>query len=312
MKKAFLFSLGLIVAVASLFVSCREDDDLVCVVSVSANTGGNAYILNYIGAPTSVNALIGDVVRVAAISDEGYFFLAWYVSGSDSPISTDAVIEFIVDRNVELVAKFAEKKVPAAPVAPVVYEVVDLGLSVQWAAHNVGATKPEEYGCYYAWGETAEKQYYGWGSYKWCNGGPYTMTKYCTKSDYGTVDNKTVLEPEDDVAHVKWGGNWRMPTREELYELCSKCDWERTVLNGVNGYKVKSRVNDNYIFLPAAGCCNGATFEYKGENCFYWSNSLYNSRSDYACDLVVVGTNYDGWYYGSDRYNGLPVRPVCK
>lgn len=74
MKKAFLFSLGLIVAVASLFVSCREDDDLICVVSVSANTGGNAYILDHIGTPTSVNALIGDVVRVAAISDDGYFF----------------------------------------------------------------------------------------------------------------------------------------------------------------------------------------------------------------------------------------------
>ena len=88
------------------------------------------------------------------------------------------------------------------------HEYVDLGFpsGLKWATCNVGANNPWEYGGYYAWGETEEKSNYDWSTYKWCNGSKDTMTKYCTDSSYGTVDNKTVLEPEDDVAHVKWGG----------------------------------------------------------------------------------------------------------
>ena len=113
---------------------------------------------------------------------------------------------------------------------------IDLGLSVKWASCNVGATAPEEYGGYYAWGETEEKSDYNWITYKHCNGSnETTMTKYCTDSSYGTVDNKTTLEQEDDVATVKWGGNWRIPTREELQELIDKCTWTWTTYNEVNG-----------------------------------------------------------------------------
>ena len=124
------------------------------------------------------------------------------------------------------------------------YEYVDLGLSVKWATFNVGATKLEEYGDYCAWGET-EPYYevgyaqespqahwkdgysagYGWSNYKWCNGSYSTLTKYNTSTSYGTIDNKTVLDPEDDVAHVKWGGSWRMPTFGELSELHNSCTW---------------------------------------------------------------------------------------
>ncbi len=85
-------------------------------------------------------------------------------------------------------------------------EPVDLGLSVLWASWNVGAECPEDYGNYYAWGEIEEKCIYDWSTYKWCNGSDKSMTKYCTNSSYGTVDGKTILEPEDDVAHVLWGG----------------------------------------------------------------------------------------------------------
>ena len=103
------------------------------------------------------------------------------------------------------------------------HEYVDLGLSVKWATCNMGASSPEEYGDHYAWGETETESTYDWNTYKWCKGSKNTLTKYCTDSDYGTVDNKTVLDPEDDVAQVKWGGNWRMPTDAEIEELRENC-----------------------------------------------------------------------------------------
>jgi hypothetical protein len=132
------------------------------------------------------------------------------------------------------------------------HEYVDLGLSVKWATCNVGATKPEEYGDYFAWGETTPKDAYDWSTYKWCNGGPSTQTKYCTNSSYGTVDNKTTLDLSDDAACANWGGSWRMPTRAEQDELRNNCTWTWTTQNGVNGYKVTG-TNGNSIFLPAAG-----------------------------------------------------------
>ena len=159
----------------------------------------------------------------------------------------EAVDTMYIYRNDNVVERIPVSKIDSvvfiAPVAPVVpvtpqYEAVDLGLSVKWAAYNVGATKPEEYGGYYAWGETEEKSNYTWGTHKWCNGSYDTMTKYCTNSSYGTVDNKIVLDPEDDVAHVKWGGDWRMPTFGELHELYSNCTWLWITINGINGYKV--------------------------------------------------------------------------
>ena len=189
-------------------------------------------------------------------------------------------------------------------------EAVDLGLpsGVKWATFNVGATKPEEYGGYYAWGETEEKSDYSWSTYKWCKGSETSMTKYCTDSSYGTVDNKTVLDLEDDVAHVNWGGSWRMPTRAEQDELRENCAWIWTTLNGVNGYKVISKTNGNSIFLPAAGCREGAGGGYRGSGGFYWSSSLYSSYSYNAYCL------YSGYYDGSygRRFYGLSVRPVSE
>ena len=187
------------------------------------------------------------------------------------------------------------------------YEAVDLGLSVKWATFNVGATKPEEYGGYYAWGETEEKDNYEWSTYKWCNCSSTTMTKYCTDSYCGTVDNKTVLDPEDDVAHVKWGGSWRMPTKAEQDELRTNCTWNWTTQNGVNGYKVTG-TNGNSIFLPAAGYFYGANLRYSGSSGDYWSSSLYEGSSDLAYDLLF-GSGYYGWGYNY-RCHGFSVRPV--
>ena len=186
------------------------------------------------------------------------------------------------------------------------HEYVDLGLSVKWATCNVGATKPEEYGGYYAWGETEEKDDYDWDTYKWCNGSYDTMTKYC-ESDYGTVDNKTVLDPEDDVAHVKWGGSWRMPTKAEQDELCDSCTWTWTTQNGVNGYTVTG-ANGNSIFLPAAGYRKGTDLLISGGG-YYWLSSLCERDSLYAYCLLFFSGRYDR--YENIRRFGYTVRPVC-
>ena len=190
------------------------------------------------------------------------------------------------------------------------HEYVDLGLpsGTKWATCNIGATKPEEYGNYYAWGETEPKTTYNWSTYKWCNGSSDTQTKYCTSSSYGTVDNKTTLEPEDDAAHVNWGGAWRMPTDAEWTELRENCTWTWTIKNGVNGYEVKSEANGNSIFLPAAGYRFYDDLYYAGISGNYWSSSL---NTDYPYDAWYVGF-YSGRVnrFDDGRYYGRSVRPV--
>ena len=197
-----------------------------------------------------------------------------------------------------------DNKPPAAPVA------VDLGLpsGTKWANCNVGATAPEEYGGYYAWGETEEKSDYSFETDKYSNGGYFEKTKYSIDCIFGTVDNKTILEPCDDVATVKWGGAWRMPTFDEFKELKDKCTWEWATLNGVYGYQVTGP-NGNSIFLPAAGNRYGSEVSGQGAEGAYWSSSLN------------CGHNFDAYYLGFSRYHcdgssysrsyGLAVRPVC-
>ena len=193
------------------------------------------------------------------------------------------------------------------------HEYVDLGLSVKWATCNVGATKPEEYGDYFAWGETQPKSTYDWSTYKWCRGSYDTQTKYCTNSSYGTVDNKTTLELSDDAARANWGGSWRMPTDAELTELREQCTWTWTTQNGVYGYKVtskKSGYTNKSIFLPAAGYRDGSSIYYAGSSGYYWSSSLYTDYPDYAWNVYFRS---DYVYRSlSNRHSGFSVRPVCQ
>lgn len=196
------------------------------------------------------------------------------------------------------------------------HEFVDLGLSVKWATCNIGADKPEDYGDYFAWGETtgynSGKTYFDWSTYKWCNGSSSTMTKYCTQSKYGTVDNKTVLDPADDAATVNWGGDWRMPTSAELQELLDNCTWSWTQENGVNGYRVTSKkvgYTDKSIFLPAAGYRWSDRLSSAGSNGYYWSSSLLTDSSGHAWFL-----NFHSGYRSMNddlRSNGHSVRAVC-
>ena len=192
------------------------------------------------------------------------------------------------------------------------HEYVDLGLSVKWATCNVGATKPEEYGDYFAWGETEPKSIYDWSTYKYYNGSSSSLTKYCTNSGYGTVDYKTTLELSDDAARANWGGSWRMPTDAELTELREQCTWTWTTQNGVYGYKVtskKSGYTNKSIFLPAAGCRYDSSLGGTGSNGYYWSSSLYTDDpgSAYELDLYSNGV----YRHFSYRYYGQSVRPVC-
>ena len=190
------------------------------------------------------------------------------------------------------------------------HEWVDLGLpsGTLWATCNVGANSPEDYGEYFAWGETTPKSTYNWSTYKWCKGRYDNMTKYCTDSDYGIVDNKTTLDLSDDAAYVNWGGDWCMPTRAELEELKDNCASCWVTQNGVKGCKIISNVNGNSIFLPAAGYRNGSDLSSAGSNGDSWSSSLYTYYSHNASYLYFdsddVGCSYDYRSYGRS------VRPV--
>ena len=192
------------------------------------------------------------------------------------------------------------------------HEYVDLGLSVKWATCNVGASKPEEYGDYFAWGETEPKSFYDWSTYKYCNGSASTLTKYNTVSSRGTVDNKTQLELSDDAARANWGGSWRMPTDAELTELREQCTWTWTTQNGVEGCKVVSKTNGNSIFLPARHVDIGDCWDCINVLGNYWSSSLYMGSPSCAYELYFdprVGVRLD---LGNLRYYGQSVRPVCQ
>lgn len=192
-------------------------------------------------------------------------------------------------------------------------EAVDLGLSVKWASCNIGAKSPEDFGGYYAWGETEEKTNYSWSTYKWCRGSYDSQIKYCTSGYYGTVDNKTNLDLEDDVAHVKWGGDWRMPTKAEQDELLKKCSWSQTRVNGVYGYRVQGPSGNN-IFLPAAESRGRIDVGVSGSNGYYWSATLDSEDSNWACNIYFF-EGYYGQYHDrgrSDRFIGYSIRPVTK
>lgn len=187
---------------------------------------------------------------------------------------------------------------------------VDLGLSVNWAGWNVGASSPEQYGGYYAWGETEEKSDYYWDTYK-----------YWVDSDGdGDADNNEYEFPnigtnisgtQYDVAHQKWGGSWRIPTKAEIDELVAECKWTWYQYKGVNGYKVTGP-SGNSIFLPAAGYRYGTSFHSGGSGDgggFYWSATLNENNLYFSTwDLYFFNGHYRSHSYYRDH--GLTVRSV--
>lgn len=187
-------------------------------------------------------------------------------------------------------------------------EYVDLGLpsGLKWAKMNLGATKPEEYGWYIAWGELRPKADYSKSS-------SLTHDKDDSKlKSEGIIDDKRNLTAAHDVASKVCGGKWRMPTKADFKELMTYCTWEWTTLNGVKGYKVKSTMpgNDNWIFLPAAGDRDGTSNNFVGFKAFYWS---YNGTEYWGYShLLYFDSNekcMDEW---GTRYIGHSIRPVSE
>ena len=168
------------------------------------------------------------------------------------------------------------------------HDYVDLGLSVKWATCNVGANSPEDYGEYYAWGETSTKS-------------SYTENNCATyKKIIGDIKGTNM-----DVAHVKWGGSWRMPTKEEIDELCEKCNWEWTG----SGYEVTGP-NGNSIYLPAAGSRIGVKLHGDGLYGGYSSSTPNSENTQDAYGLGIDSDDQDrNW---GVRYYGHTVRPVLE
>ena len=204
---------------------------------------------------------------------------------------------------------------------------VDLGLpsGTLWATCNVGADSPEDYGLYFAWGETtgntqdtSDGRSFDWSTYKYCSGSYSTLTKYCNDSSCGYngfTDNLTELLLEDDAATANWGTNWRMPSYDQFNELFNSSyttTTEWTTVNGVYGYKITSKMSGyvgNFIFLPAAGYRYNSSLGNAGLVGYYWSRTLgtigpFDARSLYFGSLGIgTGSNLD-------RCNGRSVRPV--
>ena len=199
---------------------------------------------------------------------------------------------------------------------PANLNAVDLGLSVKWSSCNLGANRPEESGSFYFWGETAsrpESDLFDWKTYKWGNGNEYYVTKYCAQdgSAYwvgrGTPDGKTTLDPEDDAAHVKLGGKWRMPTYEEFIELL-KCTWEWTEMNRVVGFTVTGP-SGNSIFLPGKLIQSSnpliGNYWYMG----YWTSSL--SEAPGKAHVFEFKNGHHAFGAG-ERASLYAIRPVTE
>ena len=180
---------------------------------------------------------------------------------------------------------------------------VDLGLSVKWATCNVGATSPEGYGDYFAWGETTTKA-----EYISENCTTYGLS-YSSLQSQGYIDSEGNLTAQYDVATANWGGDWRMPTRAEYNELLNNCTWNWTTQNSVKGYKVTGPSGAS-IFFPAAGYRYGSSLSNAGSVGYYWSStpSEYYDGSAY---YLLFGSDFHSMYYDR-RIDGQSVRPVIE
>ena len=190
---------------------------------------------------------------------------------------------------------------------------VDLGLpsGTLLADRNVGAASPEDYGDYFAWGETTTRSNYTWSTYKYANGDYNKLTKYCSKSDFGNngyTDTLTTLERTDDAATANWGSGWCMPTQQQFQELNDNCTWTWTTRNGKNGYEVKGK-NGNSLFLPSAGYRDGTGLYGAGSHGYYGSSMLDTGSPYFGLRLgFTSGHVYTNVW--SDRRYGQSVRAV--
>lgn len=284
-KLRFIINIAYIFILILSISSCKEDGDdnifnngakSIYYVSVRSNNGGTVTISNI-----EVNS--GETVELKAIPDNGYVFTYWTEDGE------------IVSHDNPYTAFIISDRVFYANFAKFTPEYVDLELpsGIKWATCNVGATAPEEYGDYFAWGETKPK-------------GVYTSETYTFRA------TSEVLPLSNDAAYVNWGGGWRMPTQTEFLELintknCS-CIW--TTLNGVTGYKITSIRNGKSIFLPAAGLRSNYFINHAGTSGGYWSSSHYSNNLEQSCVLSFNQNEIHCSIYAWAFY-GTSIRAVC-
>lgn len=192
------------------------------------------------------------------------------------------------------------------------HEYLDLGLTsgTLWATTNVGALSPENYGSFFAWGETQPKEVYSGFNYKFGKGDEYevdSLFKYNTLLKFGNVDSLMNLLPEDDIATIEWGKDWRTPTISEWAELYEQCSWIWSEFNGACGYKVVGK-NNNWIFLPIGGRRFQDYRESEMYGC-YWSATVCNEAPEFAYYILFYSKYVFDFYYNS-RFLGMPIRPV--
>lgn len=222
-----------------------------------------------------------------------FMLIAWLLSGA-AGLRAQNMVVYLADGTRTTIAVSAIDSIRFEETVINGHEYVDLGLSVLWATCNVGADAPEQYGSYYAWGETTRKSDYSESRYRYYSGDQY--------QSIGT----DICGTRYDVAHSSWGGAWRMPSLEEIKELTERCTWTWAEQEGVSGYRIQGPSGAS-VFLPAAGYYSGKSLQGVGQKGFYWSGMQSADLLSAAYNINFTG--YTGQWTASRAY-GFSVRPV--
>ena len=280
----FTLADGTVIKIAKASEEEQPNSEFMFIVTYDANGGEGT-----MKPDTFYYGVLKEIATSTTFTRDSYYFVNWNTKADGTGISYSNGQQLMISKNITLYANWKAAIENGR-------EFVDLGLpsGALWATMNIGATSPEKTGNKYAWGETTTKSTYNWKTYKFCtfytNSSLYYMNKYSRAS--GTGDKKNVLELVDDAARVNWGGQWKMPTTGNFEELCEKCTWTLTTLNGTNVYKVTGP-NGNSIYLPATT---------------YWSCVL-GANEEQANALSV--SNNPG-VTSVNRCADLAIRPFCK
>ena len=299
----FTLADGTVIKIAKASEEEQPNSEFMFIVTYDANGGEGTM------HPDTFYYGVSKQLSEVTYTKSSHSFTKWNTKADGTGISYEDGQTLMISKNITLYAQWGDNPTTGKENG---YKWVNLGLSVKWATYNVGGDSPEHYGNYFAWGEVQNKSVYTWATYKYGNSS-FNMTKY------NATDNQKVLSSTDDAAVVNWGGNWRMPTDEEWSELRSNCTWTWTSLNGINGYEVKSTLNENSIFLPATGYYDNNSLLSANVEGYYWSSTVdaigalngtkyYNTA--YA-RKIVDGSVYRPSYSYGNRYFGQVIRPVC-
>ena len=290
----FTLADGTVIKIAKASKEEQPNSEFIFTITYAPNGGEGVMV------PDTFYYGISKVVTLTCFyTRENYYFTEWNTRPDGSGVTYAYGTKISIDKNIILYAQW--EKALGTPA-----EYVDLGLSVKWATYNVGATTPEEYGDYFAWGEVKSKIDYTENNYK-----------YQGYTKYNPTDKKKVLDIIDDAARMNWGGKWRMPSDSEWGELISQCTWEWD--NEKNGYVVTSQkegYTQKSIFLPAAGYKGRGNHSCGSSVGHYWRTSLGGSLGSYDDGERFAEYIYFSWSSTPGmsteyRYSGLSIRPIC-